>query len=67
MPRKVTIELNRDPATRIKPFFDTEGVVIPNDRLALVENGRLTAVLTDKKTADTYGLAHTGGSHGGLR
>ena len=61
---KVTIELNRDPATRIKPFFDTEGVVIPNDRLALVENGRLTAVLTDKKTADTYGLAHTGAATG---
>jgi PmbA protein len=61
---KVTIELNRDPATRIKPFFDTEGVVIPNDRLALVENGRLTAVLADKKTADTYGLAHTGAATG---
>lgn len=61
---KVTIELNRDPATRIKPFFDTEGVVIPNDRLALVENGRLTTVLADKKTADTYGLAHTGAATG---
>lgn len=61
---KVTIELNRDPATRIKPFFDTEGVVIPNDRLALVENGRLTAVLADKKAADTYGLAHTGAATG---
>lgn len=61
---KITIELNRDSLSTARPFFDTEGVVLPGDRLALVENGKLKAVLTDKKTANTYGLAHTGAAAG---
>lgn len=61
---KVTIELNRDPQTTGRPFFDTEGVVLPNDRLAVVEKGKLIKVLTDKRTADAYGLEHTGAALG---
>lgn len=61
---KLTLELNRDPATQARPFFDSEGVVLPGDRLPLIEGGRLQAVLTDKKTAAAYGLAHTGAAGG---
>lgn len=61
---KVTIHLNRDPKQMVSPFFDTEGVVLPGDKLPVFENGRLTAVLTDKKTAQTYGLPHTGAATG---
>ncbi|HHW73566.1 MAG TPA: hypothetical protein GX393_10135 [Firmicutes bacterium] len=61
---KVTIDVNRDPALRPMTFFDTEGVVLPGNRLPVIENGRLAAVLTDKRTAETYGLAHTGAASG---
>ncbi|MGB4493813.1 MAG: metallopeptidase TldD-related protein, partial [Limnochordia bacterium] len=39
-------------------------VVLPGDRLALIENGRLARVLTDKKTAQSFGLEHTGAALG---
>lgn len=62
---RITIELNRDPLLNGRPFFDAEGVVLAGDRLALIEDGNLTKVLTDKKTAHLYGLAHTGAAAGG--
>lgn len=37
---------------------------MPNDRLSLIEQGRLTNVLTDKKTAQLYNLPHTGAAIG---
>jgi len=61
---KITLELNRDPLEMASPFFDAEGVVLPGDRLALIENGRLARVLTDKKTAQSFGLEHTGAALG---
>ena len=61
---RVNIELLRDPRTTIAPFFDTEGVVLPDDRLTLIEQGRLSRVLTDKKTAHLYNLQHTGAATG---
>ncbi|MDI9442198.1 MAG: metallopeptidase TldD-related protein [Bacillota bacterium] len=62
---RITIELNRDPLLKGSPFFDAEGVVLPNDRLAVFEAGKLVNVLTDKKTALLYDLPHTGAATGG--
>lgn len=61
---KITIDLNRNPLVHSKPFFDAEGIVLPDDRLALIEHGRLIRVLTDKKTAENYNLPHTGAASG---
>jgi PmbA protein len=62
---KITIELNRNPVTNGRPFFDREGVVLAGDRLALIEAGKLSRLLTDKKTAQLYNLDHTGAAAGG--
>lgn len=62
---RITLEINRNPKQSLRPFFDAEGVVLPQDRLALIEKGKLTQVLTDKKTAQMYNLAHTGAAFGG--
>lgn len=61
---RVNIDLLRDPKRSLRPFFDSEGVVLPDDRLSLIEEGRLARVLTDKKTAQTYNLPHTGAATG---
>jgi PmbA protein len=61
---RVALELNRDPHTYMGAFFDREGTVLKDDRLALIEGGRLKNVLTDKKTADQYNLPHTGAASG---
>ncbi len=62
--KKVGLEQNRDPQNRPGPFFDSEGVVLKNNRIALVAEGKLKRVLTDKKTAQTYNLEHTGAARG---
>ncbi len=61
---RVTLDLMRDPQCSLRPFFDAEGVVLPNDTLSLIENGKLVRVLTDKKTAQLYDLEHTGAATG---
>jgi PmbA protein len=62
--KRVTVELLRDPQVALAPFFDAEGVVLPEDRLTVIEQGRLKRVLTDKKTAALYNLPHTGAATG---
>jgi PmbA protein len=52
--------VNRDPKTTFARFFDGEGVVLPNDRFALIENGVIKAPYTSKRTAKRYGLPVTG-------
>ncbi len=42
------------------PFFDGEGVVLPGDRLAYIENGVVLKGYADKKIAKKYGVPHTG-------
>lgn len=61
---RITIELNRNPLLKGRPFFDAEGVVLPGDNLPLIEQGKLTQLLTDKKTAQVYDLPHTGAAMG---
>lgn len=61
---RVTLELNRDPRNYFHPFFDMEGVVLPQDCIPLIEKGKLARVLTDKKTAHLYNLEHTGAATG---
>ena len=61
---RIIIELLRDPEVALAPFFDAEGVVLPDDRLRVIEQGRLMRVLTDKKTAEVYDLPHTGAATG---
>ncbi len=41
-------------------FFDAEGCAAKDYRPALVENGVLKSLLTTKKTAEQYGLPHSG-------
>ncbi|NLL48306.1 MAG: hypothetical protein GX249_06960 [Firmicutes bacterium] len=61
---KVSLDLLRDPKRSLRPFFDAEGVVLPESGISLIERGRLLRVLTDKKTAQTYNLEHTGAATG---
>ena len=61
---RVSLEQNRNPLTYMASFFDREGVVQKDDRVPLVESGRLTSVLTDKRTAHVYNLPHTGAAAG---
>ncbi len=61
---QVTLDLVRDPVRSLRPFFDSEGVVLPGDCLSIIEQGRLARVLTDKKTAQIYNLPHTGSAIG---
>lgn len=61
---RITLELNRNPLNNLRPFFDMEGVVLPQDRISLIQQGKLVRVLTDKKTAHLYNLEHTGAGGG---
>lgn len=61
---KITVELNRNPLVKTSPFFDAEGMVLPNDHLKLIEAGKLKRLLTDKRTAQLYNLPHTGAATG---
>ncbi len=61
---KITIQQNRDPRYSPQPFFDMEGVVLEGDAYSLIEKGRLVNVYTDKRTAHTYNLPHTGAASG---
>ena len=49
-----------DKETWFTPFFDGEGVVQPNDRRIYIENGVLISGYADKRTAEKYGVPHTG-------
>ena len=42
------------------PFFDGEGVVNPEDKFVFIENGVLLTGYSDKRTAEKYGVKHTG-------
>lgn len=48
------------PEASFQPFFDAEGVVNPGYSYPLIENGRLMAPYTDKKTAAQFDLPLTG-------
>ena len=61
---KITIQQNRDPQHMPQPFFDMEGVVLKGDAYYLIEKGKLVNVYTDKRTAHTYNLPHTGAASG---
>jgi len=41
-------------------FWDGDGCVLENDKLVLVENGVPKIGFADKKTAEQYGIPHTG-------
>lgn len=61
---KVNIQLNRDPQYRVAAFFDMEGTITKQNKKSLIEEGKLVAFLTDKKTAVDYSLEHTGAAEG---
>lgn len=42
------------------PFFDAEGVINPDFRYPLIEDGKLMAAYTDKQTAQKFNLPLTG-------
>ena len=49
-----------DKETWFTPFFDGEGVVRQNDKHIYIENGVLISGYADKRTAEKYGVPHTG-------
>ena len=61
---KLTIIQNNNPKTSYSIFFDTEGVTKENDSVALIENGVLKRVFTDKKNSKKFKLDHTGSATG---
>lgn len=62
---KVSIILNRDPENAQGiPFFDLEGVVMPDYKTCLVENGVFKKLLTTKRSASMYGYELSGSAAG---
>jgi PmbA protein len=57
---KFSLIVNRNPEMSYNCFFDGEGVVLPEDRFALIENGVLKSPYTSKRIAKKYGLPVTG-------
>ena len=49
-----------DKETWFSPFFDGEGVVMKDNRLPYIEKGVILRGYSDKKTAEKYGIEHTG-------
>jgi len=45
-------------------FFDSEGTVLPNNKIALIENGILKSPFSCKKIAKQYGYTPTGSAGG---
>lgn len=62
---KLSIVQNNNSKTSFSSFFDAEGVTNENDTVALIENGVLKNVFTDKKNAEKFKLEHTGSAVGG--
>ena len=54
-----TLLVNRD-ANKYVRFFDGEGIILPDDRFALIENGVLKSPYTSKRIAKQYNLPVTG-------
>lgn len=58
---KFTLEINRKPDNDHSiAFFDAEGVVLPNYRTPLIENGVLKGLLTTKRSAAMFGYEVSG-------
>ena len=57
---KFSLIVNRDPEKYFITFFDGEGVVLPNDKFTLIENGMLKALYASKRMAKQYNLQETG-------
>ena len=49
-----------DEETWNTPFFDGEGVMLPDDKYTYIQNGVLLSGFADKRIADKYGVPHTG-------
>lgn len=45
------------------PFFDGEGVVLPDDKLTYIENGVVLRGCADKRIAAKYNVEHTGSAY----
>jgi predicted Zn-dependent protease len=58
-----TVTLVENVAAGLAPAFQSEGFIKP-DRIALIEEGRLTASMVSPRTAKEYGIA-TNGADGG--
>jgi len=57
---KFSLEINRNTEKTLTRFFDGEGIVLPDDRFALIENGVLKAPYSSKRMAKQYNLPVTG-------
>jgi PmbA protein len=53
-----------DSKAHFEPFFDREGCLTKDDKLPLIENGKLVNVFTDKRVSKLYNLPHTGAATG---
>lgn len=58
--KDLTIWQSHNPDDGLLPFFDMEGMVNPNYRVALIENGKILNGYTDKQIAAKYKLPYTG-------
>ena len=61
---RVNMFYSQDPEKTGDLFFDFEGKVLKDDKIQLIDHGKLVNVLADKKTAKDYGLPYTGGAMG---
>lgn len=61
---KLTVYQSRNSSDVLGPFFDVEGTVNPEDRVALIDHGKVARPYTDKKTAARFDLPLTGAASG---
>ena len=57
---KFSLIVNRNAEKSFNTFFDGEGVVLPDDKFLLIENGVIKAPYTSKRMAMQYNLHETG-------
>lgn len=52
-----------DQETWFNTFYDADGCVFENDKLLLIENGKIITGIADKRDAKKYNIPHTGPSY----
>jgi len=62
---KLTVYQDSTEETHHAAFFDMEGVVNPEDKAILIENGVILKAYTDKKQAEAFSFPATGAAGGG--
>lgn len=62
---RFTLAVDRSEDAIMEPFFDFQGVTLPDDKIALIENGVVKRPYADKRIAAEFGYEPTASAGGG--